>query len=144
VVEDGRHWSVEFAAITAAVMSPAVLQDRFRRRSRGADFHALLGRSGAATACLYAFDLLHVGRDDLRPLELIGRRVMLKKLLRKAGPPLVFSEHLEAEDGEAMFRHACALGFEGTVSKRVTSRYKSGRCDAWRKVKNPAYTRVGA
>jgi len=46
------------------------------------------------------------------------------------------------EVGEAMFRHACRLGFgKGTVSKRATSRYKSGRCDAWRKVKNPAYER---
>jgi ATP-dependent DNA ligase len=30
---------------------------------------------------------------------------------------------------------------EGIVSKRATSRYKSGRCDAWRKVKNPKYER---
>ena len=36
-----------------------------------------------------------------------------------------------------MFRHACALGLEGIVSKRVTSRYKSGSCLAWVKVKNP-------
>jgi bifunctional non-homologous end joining protein LigD len=37
---------------------------------------------------------------------------------------------------EAMFRHACAMGLEGIVPKRATSRYRSGRCDAWRKVKN--------
>jgi len=40
-----------------------------------------------------------------------------------------------------MFRHACALGLEGIVSKRVTSRYKSGACIAWVKVKNPEYER---
>jgi bifunctional non-homologous end joining protein LigD len=40
-----------------------------------------------------------------------------------------------------MFRHACAMGLEGIVSKRVESRYRSGRCDAWRKVKNPEYER---
>ena len=34
------------------------------------------------------------------------------------------------------FRHAYAMGLEG-VSKRATSRYEPGRCDAWRKVKNP-------
>jgi ATP-dependent DNA ligase len=34
------------------------------------------------------------------------------------------------------------LGLEGIVSKRATSRYKSGRCDTWRKVKNPAYERA--
>ena len=37
-----------------------------------------------------------------------------------------------------MFRHACRLGLEGIVSKRATSRYRSGRCAAWVKVKNPA------
>jgi ATP-dependent DNA ligase len=45
------------------------------------------------------------------------------------------------DEGEAMFRHACGLGLEGIVSKRATSRYKSGPCDAWRKLKNPAYAR---
>ena len=40
-----------------------------------------------------------------------------------------------------MFRHACAMGLEGIVSKRVTSRYKSGRCLSWVKIKNPGYER---
>ena len=66
---------------------------------------------------------------------------MLQKALKKAGPALRFSEHLEGVAGEAMFRHACALGLEGIVSKRVTSRYKSGACIAWVKVKNPEYER---
>jgi len=71
------------------------------------------------TACLYAFDLLHLRATDLRPVELVGRRAMLKKLMRKAGPVLIFSEHMDAADGERMFRHACALGLEGIVSKRL-------------------------
>ena len=50
---------------------------------------------------------------------------------------------MEGADGEAMFRHARALGLEGIVSKRVTSRYKSGSCLIWVKVKNPAYERRG-
>jgi ATP-dependent DNA ligase len=33
--------------------------------------------------------------------------------------------------------HAC-LGCEGIVSKRLGSRYVSGRTDHWIKVKNPA------
>jgi len=36
------------------------------------------------------------------------------------------------------------MGFEGIVSKRATSRYKSGRCLNWVKVKNPAYERLGS
>jgi ATP-dependent DNA ligase len=50
---------------------------------------------------------------------------------------------MDGADGEAMFRHACAMGLEGIVSKRVDSRYKSGRCLSWVKIKNPAYVRRG-
>ena len=110
----------------------------------GADFHRLLrpllgGYSGVP---LYVFDLLHVGRDDLRRLELVERRALLRKYTAKAGPAILHSEHMEGEQGEAMFRHACRLGLEGIVSK-AASRYRSGRCDAWLKVKNPAYERRG-
>ena len=35
------------------------------------------------------------------------------------------SEHVEG--GAAIFRHACALGLEGIVSKRRDARYRSGR-----------------
>ena len=104
------------------------------------DFHRLLG-DGQATACFYAFDLLWLEAQDVRGLELIGRRRMLQKALRKAAEAIRFSEHLSAAEGEAMFRHVCAMGLEGIVSKRLTSRYKSGACRSWLKVKNPAYER---
>jgi ATP-dependent DNA ligase len=42
-----------------------------------------------------------------------------------------------------MFRHACAMGLEGIISKRADGRYKSGRCLSWVKVKNPNYERRG-
>ena len=42
-------------------------------------------------------------------------------------------------DGAAIFRHACSLGFEGILSKRVGSRYVSGRTRAWLKTKNPDF-----
>jgi bifunctional non-homologous end joining protein LigD len=37
-----------------------------------------------------------------------------------------------------VFRHACKLGFEGIVSKRLGSPYRSGRSRDWLKMKNPA------
>jgi len=64
--------------------------------------------------------------------------------LRKARPGVRLSEHLNG-DGETIFRHACALGVEGTVAKRHDRPYRSGRCTDWIKVKNPnapAATRV--
>ena len=36
-----------------------------------------------------------------------------------------------------VFRHACAMGLEGIVSKRLGSRYVSGRSRDWLKFKNP-------
>ena len=89
----------------------------------------------------WAFDLLFLETQDVRGVELIGRRRMLQKALRNAGEALRFSEHLEGADGPAMFRHACAMGLEGIVSKKLTSRYKSGTCKSWLKVKNPEYQR---
>jgi bifunctional non-homologous end joining protein LigD len=142
----GPSESAEFVAITAALReltADFVLDgEAVAHCSEGLpDFHGLLGREGQRTACLYAFDLLRLRATDLRPVELVGRRAMLKKLIRKAAPVLIFSEHMDAADGERMFRHACALGLEGIVSKRLDSRYKSGRCLTWVKIKNPEYVR---
>jgi bifunctional non-homologous end joining protein LigD len=53
----------------------------------------------------------------------------------------VFSEALSAE-GAVVFAHACKLGLEGIVSKRVGSRYWSGRSRQWLKSKNPAFVRI--
>jgi ATP-dependent DNA ligase len=43
---------------------------------------------------------------------------------------------LEHEDGAIVFRHACQLGYERIVSKRLGSRYRSGRSHDWLKMKN--------
>jgi ATP-dependent DNA ligase len=42
-----------------------------------------------------------------------------------------------AAQGATVFRHACALGCEGIVSKRLGSPYRSGRSKDWLKFKNP-------
>ena len=42
-----------------------------------------------------------------------------------------------AEAGDVVFRHACQLGYEGIVSKRLGSPYISGRSRTWLKFKNP-------
>jgi bifunctional non-homologous end joining protein LigD len=47
-------------------------------------------------------------------------------------------EHLEHPEGAVVFQHACKMGLEGIVSKRLGSRYRSGRTPDWLKFKNPA------
>ena len=65
------------------------------------------------------------------------RKRALVKLLRKASWALQLNDHI-AEPGDLVFRHACKLGFEGIVSKRLGSPYLSGRSRYWIKSKNPA------
>ena len=50
---------------------------------------------------------------------------------------IAFNRHF-AGDGAMIFKHACALGCEGIVSKRLGSPYRAGRVDHWLKIKNPA------
>jgi len=64
------------------------------------------------------------------------RKATLASLLRRSLPGLRLNEHL-AHDGESVFRHACKMGLEGIVSKRLGSRYRSGRSKDWLKFKNP-------
>jgi len=61
----------------------------------------------------------------------------LSKLIRPKHVGIRFVEHLEYDDGEMIFEHACQLGCEGIVSKRLGSLYVSGRTRDWIKVKNP-------
>ena len=51
-------------------------------------------------------------------------------------PGLRLSEHL-TQPGDLVFRHACKMGLEGIVSKRLGSQYRSGRSKDWLKFKNP-------
>jgi bifunctional non-homologous end joining protein LigD len=99
-------------------------------------FHALHRRHKPTDAMLYAFDLLELNGKDLRPLPLSERKAKLARLLASAPVAIVFNEHTD-EDGATVFRHACKLGLEGIVSKRLSTPYRSGPSRDWIKVKNP-------
>jgi bifunctional non-homologous end joining protein LigD len=55
----------------------------------------------------------------------------------RAAPGLRLVEHLE-HSGDVVYCHACRLGCEGIVSRRLGSPYVSGRTRHWLKFKNPA------
>jgi len=85
----------------------------------------------------FAFDLLHLNGRSLRALPLIERKSILDSLLTSiSGEESIvrISEHVET-DGAAVFAQACALGAEGIVSKRSSSKYTSGRSSSWLKIK---------
>jgi bifunctional non-homologous end joining protein LigD len=99
-------------------------------------FDRIRYRRHDASVFLYAFDLIELNGDDLRRDPLEVRKATLASVLSKAGPGLRLNEHLEDNDGEAVFRHACKLGLEGIVSKRKSSPYRSGCSPDWLKMKN--------
>jgi bifunctional non-homologous end joining protein LigD len=93
------------------------------------------GRNGRAILC--AFDLLEVNGEDIRPEPIEERKRRLAGLLRLPHEGIALNETYR-EDGATIFKHACALGCEGIVSKRLGSPYRAGRSAHWLKIKNPA------
>ena len=107
-----------------------------------ARFNRIRYRSYDSTVFLYAFDLIELNGDDLRRDPLQVRKATLASTLAKAAPGIRFNEHLECDNREIVFRHACKLGLEGIVSKRKDSPYRSGRSSDWLKIKNPVCAAV--
>jgi bifunctional non-homologous end joining protein LigD len=105
-------------------------------------FYHIRYRRNDSHAFLYAFDLIELNGDDLRRDPLEVRKATLAKIVARAGHGIWFNDHIEEEDGETVFRHACKLGLEGIVSKRKGSPYRSGRSPDWLKMKNPACAAV--
>jgi bifunctional non-homologous end joining protein LigD len=81
----------------------------------------------------YVFDLLRLGREDVRELPLRERKAMLRRALRFEGH-VRFSPHRNAH-GEELFRDACRQGLEGLMAKRADSPYRATRSNDWRKLK---------
>ena len=108
------------------------------------DFDKLWNRTHDHEAKLCAFDLLELDGEDYRSKPLAERKTALFKLLRRAWRGIEYVEHLEG-DGVVIFDHACKLGLEGIVCKRIDLPYRPGPSKSWIKVKNkthPAMLRV--
>jgi bifunctional non-homologous end joining protein LigD len=142
LTRNGHDWAERYLAIVEAVNRLRVrLSDRRRggglRRAGLAVFERLRRKHEADHVLLYAFDLLELDGEDLWREPFETRKATLTSLLRGCLPGLRLNEHL-AQPGELVFRHACKLGLEGIVSKRLGSPYRSGRSLDWLKIKNPA------
>jgi bifunctional non-homologous end joining protein LigD len=143
LTRNGIDWSGRFPLIAKATGDLQVRSCLIDGEAVACDgdglpsFDRLRYRRQDGTVFFYAFDLLELDGRDLRrePIEVRKRR--LATLLRGARLGLQLNEHI-AESGDVVFRHACKLGFEGIVSKRLGSIYRSGRSKDWLKFKNPA------
>jgi bifunctional non-homologous end joining protein LigD len=139
----GYDWTDQFASIAKAA-SELKVQDAIVDgeatvigASGLSDFQALrreLGNRESTRLLYHAFDLLYLSGLDLRNAPLGQRKEALKSILKKAPPTLVYVDFLEA-NGACVFEHACCMGLEGIVAKRVDTPYRSGRQDSWIKLK---------
>src|SRR3954468_798955 len=139
----GYDWTEEFAPIAKAAsqlkVRDAIIDGEATVLGNTGlpDFQALrreLGNREPAKLLLHAFDLLYLNGRDLRRTPLLERKQALKGLLQGAPPTLVYVDFLE-DDGTHVFEHACRMGLEGIVAKRVNAPYRSGRQDSWIKLK---------
>ena len=105
------------------------------------DFNRLRSEAGCAEARLVAFDLLELDGQYLKSLPLAERRKRLQQLLEGTSDVLWYSDHVEGPYGPSLFRHACDVGAEGIISKRIDMPYRSGRFQWWRKIECPNYLR---
>jgi bifunctional non-homologous end joining protein LigD len=109
------------------------------------DFNALHSREHEEEVQLYAFDILALDGEDLRPLPLSLRKTNLARLLARRPDGIFVAPYEQGEIGPDLFRACCNMGLEGLVSKRVDRPYRGGRSPDWVKVKNrkhPAMERV--
>src|SRR5262245_58188799 len=81
-----------------------------------------------------AFDLLVERGVDLRGLPLVERKKDLRRLCLKSKVPFLKEvEHFP--DGQVLYEHCNAFGFEGVVSKKLNSRsvWRKSKCPNWRR-----------
>src|ERR1044072_1887306 len=130
------------AASTAAMQASAAVLDGeiVVQDSRGVpDFLALRAAMsrGQGRLLFFAFDPLHLDGFDLRAATLADRRSVLEQpLANDPGGRILMSETIDLEEPPALlFQHACDLGMEGIVAKRIDAPYRSGRVQSWIKVK---------
>ena len=126
--------AVELDCHTATIDGEMIVQDESGRSDFDVFQKAM--RHEPERLVFMAFDLLHLDGEDLRPAPLIERRERLFELIgcHDPGCRIQHSEHVIGGGG-AMFNACDRMGLEGIVSKRIRSRYRSGRSPQWLKVK---------
>jgi bifunctional non-homologous end joining protein LigD len=122
---NGHDWSGRFPLITEAALrnrnssfvidGEAVLLGVDGR----SDFNGLRARQHDGEVQFYAFDMLMSDGGDLRKLPLSLRKTNLARLLARRVDGIFLSDFEQGEIGPDLFRHACAMGLESIVSKRM-------------------------
>lgn len=136
----GLDWTEKFPDIAAAIAElpcrNALIDGEAVALADGSAFSALQeALQSGDPITLFAFDLLDLDGEDLRPLPLIERKAKLKELLEgRTGEILRYSEHIKGR-GKAVIKQLCGWKQEGMIAKRADAPYRSGRTKSWLKIK---------
>jgi bifunctional non-homologous end joining protein LigD len=91
-------------------------------------------QTGEGNIVYYVFDILFWKGNDLRKLELLERKKILKKILPK-NACIKYSDH-HPKEGKKFFKAALKQNLEGILAKDIHSPYRSGmRSREWLKIK---------
>jgi len=138
---NGNDWSDKFRPIVrAAAKLPAgclIDGEAVALDKKGKPSFQLLQSSlkdGDADLAYYAFDLLVDQGEDISGLPNIERKERLAALLKSAGPPILYGDHVIGK-GEALFDAICKEGGEGIISKQAKADYRGQRSKNWLKIK---------
>jgi len=138
----GLDWTPKFPEIarTAQPLPDCIVDGEVvaltaKRVPSFADLQAALADRDTAQLTFFAFDLLFLNGEDLRPLSLAARKQRLEATLARLRSQSVrYLEHFEAR-AEDVLKSACDMELEGIVSKRIDASYASGRGGGWTKAK---------
>jgi bifunctional non-homologous end joining protein LigD len=140
VTRAGNNFASRFPLIAAAITALPVRSCVVDGEAIACDDNGLavfeLIRHHRRPISLCAFDLLELDGRDMRAAPIEERKEVLADLLRSPRDGIAFNENFSG-DGVTIYKHACGLGCEGIVSKRLGSPYRASRSPHWIKVKNP-------
>lgn len=143
VTRNDNDWTKKFQAIADQIaeldIDNAILDGEITSPivPGGSSFEALqqaLTDNAQDRLHYYLFDALYLHGEDLRRKPLLQRKEALRAVIPNKHPSIHFSRHF-TDPGPDVLAHACRMGLEGIISKRVDANYRSGRTEAWLKEK---------
>ncbi|MDB5022619.1 MAG: ligD [Mucilaginibacter sp.] len=144
ISRNGLDFSHKYAKVTAelkqigddAILDGELVIEDKNGRSRFQDIQNYQGDQADLVLKYYVFDLLSLKGHDLRNLELLKRKELLKALVVPVNSSsIVYNDHVIGK-GSELFKKAQKEGWEGVIGKDGKSYYNSGkRSDRWLKIK---------
>lgn len=145
ITRGGHDWSARMKTLiheleqlgvgSAWLDGEIVVMDESGMPSFNALQQAFDSRATNADITYFLFDVPYFEGYDLRGVDLLSRRKLLKALLDERGTDHVrYSADFEA-DPASILSSACRMNLEGVIAKRTDAPYVSRRTETWLKLK---------